>query len=253
MAQKITVVLDDDLDGGPASETVLFSLDGVAYEIDLNDGNAAGLRDAMAPYVGAGRRTGGRSASGRHTGARPGPQQPHRRDPRLGPRQRPQGERARPDVPAENRRRLREIPRLSVNSLSWLRTNSGSHSARPWPVQAPIVLGDEFGVEGGADFEHSPDCHGGDVHAVRAELGGRRIGEVAQARLGHPEPGGSHRRLDRRLAAGEQDGPVPGGRAWPAPPPGWPPGPRRRPRAGRARTRRRPTVVGRPSTYSEPL
>jgi hypothetical protein len=65
MAQKITVVLEDDLDGGPASETVLFSLDGVAYEIDLNDGNAAGLRDAMAPYVGAGRRTGGRSASGR--------------------------------------------------------------------------------------------------------------------------------------------------------------------------------------------
>src|SRR5688572_3955073 len=64
MAQKITVVLEDDLDGGPASETVLFSLDGVAYEIDLNDGNAAGLRDAMAPYVGAGRRTGGRSASG---------------------------------------------------------------------------------------------------------------------------------------------------------------------------------------------
>ena len=66
MAQKITVVLEDDLDGGPASETVLFSLDGVAYEIDLNDGNAAGLRDAMAPYVGAGRRTGGRTASGRH-------------------------------------------------------------------------------------------------------------------------------------------------------------------------------------------
>ena len=69
MAQKITVVLEDDLDGGPASETVLFSLDGVAYEIDLNDGNAAGLRDAMAPYVGAGRRTGGRSASGRISAA----------------------------------------------------------------------------------------------------------------------------------------------------------------------------------------
>ena len=68
MAQKITVVLEDDLDGGPASETVLFSLDGVAYEIDLNDGNATRLRDAMAPYVGAGRRTGGRSTSGRGRG-----------------------------------------------------------------------------------------------------------------------------------------------------------------------------------------
>ena len=32
-------------------ETVLFSLDGIAYEIDLTDGNAAALRDAFAPYV----------------------------------------------------------------------------------------------------------------------------------------------------------------------------------------------------------
>jgi hypothetical protein len=68
MAQKITVVLEDDLDGGPASETVLFALDGVAYEIDLNDGNAAGLRDARAPSVGAGRRPGGRSGRGRPRG-----------------------------------------------------------------------------------------------------------------------------------------------------------------------------------------
>ena len=68
MAQKITVVLEDDIDGGPASETVQFSLDGVAYEIDLNDANAARLRDTMAPYVGPARRTGGRSTSGRARG-----------------------------------------------------------------------------------------------------------------------------------------------------------------------------------------
>jgi hypothetical protein len=68
MAQKITVVLEDDIDGGPASETVHFSLDGVAYEIDLNDANAARLRDTMAPYVGPARRTGGRSTSGRARG-----------------------------------------------------------------------------------------------------------------------------------------------------------------------------------------
>jgi hypothetical protein len=68
MAQKITVVLEDDIDGGPASETVLFALDGVAYEIDLNDANAARLRDMLAPYVGPARRTGGRSTTGRGRG-----------------------------------------------------------------------------------------------------------------------------------------------------------------------------------------
>lgn len=68
MAQKITVVLEDDIDGGPATETVLFSLDGVAYEIDLNEANAGRLRDTMAPYVGPARRTGGRSTSGRARG-----------------------------------------------------------------------------------------------------------------------------------------------------------------------------------------
>ena len=36
MAQKVQVLLVDDLDGGEASETVSFSLDGTAYEIDLS-------------------------------------------------------------------------------------------------------------------------------------------------------------------------------------------------------------------------
>jgi len=68
MAQKVQVVLVDDLDGGTADETVTFSLDGVSYEIDLSHDNAAALRDLLAPYVGHGRRVGGgarRSGSGR--------------------------------------------------------------------------------------------------------------------------------------------------------------------------------------------
>jgi hypothetical protein len=68
MAQKVQVVLVDDLDGGPADETVTFSLDGVSYEIDLTHDNAAALRDALAPYVGHGRRVGAstrRSSSAR--------------------------------------------------------------------------------------------------------------------------------------------------------------------------------------------
>jgi hypothetical protein len=64
MAQKVQVTLVDDIDGSAAAETVSFSLDGVAYEIDLNAKNAAKLRDAFATYVGSGRRVGGRSAAG---------------------------------------------------------------------------------------------------------------------------------------------------------------------------------------------
>ena len=47
MAQQVQVVLVDDLDGGKAAETVSFALDGVSYEIDLSDKNAAKLRDAL--------------------------------------------------------------------------------------------------------------------------------------------------------------------------------------------------------------
>jgi len=59
MAQKVHIVLEDDLDGSPATETVSFGLDGKSYEIDLNDKNAGKLRDALAQYVGAGRSVGG--------------------------------------------------------------------------------------------------------------------------------------------------------------------------------------------------
>ena len=59
MARRIVHQLVDDLDGTVLEvgegETVLFSLDGTAYEIDLTDGNAASLRDALAPYIAAGR------------------------------------------------------------------------------------------------------------------------------------------------------------------------------------------------------
>lgn len=65
MAQRVEVVLVDDLDGGPADETVQFSLDGVSYEIDLNAANAQALREAVAVYLGHGRRVGGRRSTGR--------------------------------------------------------------------------------------------------------------------------------------------------------------------------------------------
>jgi hypothetical protein len=60
MAQRVQVILEDDFDGGEADETVEFGLDGAEYEIDLSSDNAQKLRDALAPWVGAARRTGGR-------------------------------------------------------------------------------------------------------------------------------------------------------------------------------------------------
>ncbi|QUI30696.1 Lsr2 family protein [Streptomyces alfalfae] len=65
MAQRTVVLITDDISGGDADETLTFGLDGKSYEIDLNKKNAKKLREALARYVEAGRRTGGRSASGR--------------------------------------------------------------------------------------------------------------------------------------------------------------------------------------------
>ena len=70
MAQKHIVQLIDDLDGGTASETVTFSLDGSRYEIDLSDKNAAKLRDSLANYVAAARRAPGRGPGRGGAGAR---------------------------------------------------------------------------------------------------------------------------------------------------------------------------------------
>jgi len=68
MAQKVHVLLVDDLDGSTAAETVSFALDGAKYEIDLTAAHAADLRATLAPWIKAGRktstRTSGRGRSG---------------------------------------------------------------------------------------------------------------------------------------------------------------------------------------------
>ncbi|MDP9696191.1 UNVERIFIED_ORG: hypothetical protein J2X79_003770 [Arthrobacter globiformis] len=64
MARKTVVILEDDLDGSKARETVQFSLDGVEYEIDLNEEHANELRQAVSRFAGAARKTsGGRGRS----------------------------------------------------------------------------------------------------------------------------------------------------------------------------------------------
>jgi hypothetical protein len=72
MAQKVQVILVDDVDGGEAAETVSFALDGVSYEIDVSEKNASTLRDALAQWVGHARRVGGRSGGGRSRSASSG-------------------------------------------------------------------------------------------------------------------------------------------------------------------------------------
>ena len=69
MVQRVQVILEDDMTGGEASETVEFALDGVSYEIDLNDENAAQLREAFAPWIAEARRSGGRRQTRRRGAA----------------------------------------------------------------------------------------------------------------------------------------------------------------------------------------
>jgi hypothetical protein len=56
MAQRVHIVLVDDINGDSADETVSFALDGVEYEIDLSDRNAAKLRDTLTMYIGSARK-----------------------------------------------------------------------------------------------------------------------------------------------------------------------------------------------------
>jgi Lsr2 len=70
MAQRLTVALEDDLDGGPADETVRFGVGTTEYEIDLNQKNAARLRARLAPLVEHARRVGrGQPRRAARTGA----------------------------------------------------------------------------------------------------------------------------------------------------------------------------------------
>lgn len=58
MAQKVQVLLIDDMDGGDADETITFAVDGVGYEIDLKDKNAEKFRKLLTPYTEKARQVG---------------------------------------------------------------------------------------------------------------------------------------------------------------------------------------------------
>lgn len=56
MAQRVEVVLTDDLDGSVATHTVRFAVNGDNFEIDLNDTHAAEFQAALVPYLSHGRK-----------------------------------------------------------------------------------------------------------------------------------------------------------------------------------------------------
>lgn len=67
----IKTVLIDDFDGTPLSggSTTTFALNGAQYEIDLAPENVEKLREALAPFIKAGRRVGGAQGGARRSGA----------------------------------------------------------------------------------------------------------------------------------------------------------------------------------------
>ncbi|KAB1641910.1 histone-like nucleoid-structuring protein Lsr2 [Gulosibacter chungangensis] len=71
MARKVVYQIIDDLDGSVLpdglGETVKFGLDGVEYEIDLSNENAALLREQLGEYIRKARRVGGRAQRGTRT------------------------------------------------------------------------------------------------------------------------------------------------------------------------------------------
>lgn len=56
MAIQTIHKLIDDIDQSEAVETVKFALDGVDYQIDLNEDHARELRAALTPWINSGRR-----------------------------------------------------------------------------------------------------------------------------------------------------------------------------------------------------
>ena len=70
MAQKTQIILVDDIDGSEATQSVTFALDGVTYEIDLNDDHAAALRETVEEWTVKARRVSGRRTRRRAGAAR---------------------------------------------------------------------------------------------------------------------------------------------------------------------------------------
>ncbi|MFT3887883.1 MAG: Lsr2 family protein [Arachnia sp.] len=70
MAREIRVILTDDIDGSADARTVEFSLDKVAYTIDLSDANLTKLEDALAPFIAKAEKVGRKRPAARKAATR---------------------------------------------------------------------------------------------------------------------------------------------------------------------------------------
>jgi hypothetical protein len=59
MVQRVQYLILDDLDGSEGAETVLFSVDGTAYEVDLTKEHADEFRAGLDRWIKAGRKARG--------------------------------------------------------------------------------------------------------------------------------------------------------------------------------------------------
>jgi hypothetical protein len=67
MASRTIVLLEDDVDGSKADETIEFGVDGTTYAIDLSDSNAKKLRGAFDGYISKARTVSGKRSTTRKT------------------------------------------------------------------------------------------------------------------------------------------------------------------------------------------
>jgi hypothetical protein len=65
MANRTIVLLEDDVDGSKADETIEFGIDGTTYAIDLSDSNAKKLRGALDGYITKARKVSGKRSTSR--------------------------------------------------------------------------------------------------------------------------------------------------------------------------------------------
>ena len=61
MAKTVNVIVTDDIDGSSGAETVVFSLQGQSYEIDLAPANRRRMQESLQPFIDAGRSIGRRT------------------------------------------------------------------------------------------------------------------------------------------------------------------------------------------------
>jgi len=65
MAKQVIERLVDDIDGSEATQSVAFGVDGLAYQIDLNEQHASQLRAKLGPFVAVARRIRNQTSGGR--------------------------------------------------------------------------------------------------------------------------------------------------------------------------------------------